>query len=158
MRDIYRWALKLIPFVVVAVSCSTLSPHANEISTGEAFIRAIGDDDEKAAFALLGSNTQLSVTQLCNDGTVIGCFEALRRHDWGRVTQVAFVYGRPETGALAYTVGWEDTPSQAVIVLVAKEGDTWVVVGWRGFVVVNGENEFAALFSGKDMTNQFPPP
>jgi hypothetical protein len=87
---------------------------------------------------------------------IINCASAFLEPTWEEVRQIHFVIGNEYHNSMLYHVYFDDEIVPISIVLIysnAQEGAR--IVGWRGFVISQGEDADKGLLNGSITTNSF---
>ncbi|MCC7451609.1 MAG: hypothetical protein IT324_29650 [Anaerolineae bacterium] len=126
--------------------------EAAEVRVGKAFLSQLLNQNQ-AAEGYLSRAIAAEVKLRCSMGKLSGCIT--RDPAWGNLKEIRFVYGSLD--AYLFYIWWTNIQDPiAVVVLVKKENDQLVVVGWRGFIVVQNNNEISKLLNGTRHDNEFP--
>ncbi|MBE0691133.1 MAG: hypothetical protein IH587_13520 [Anaerolineae bacterium] len=139
--------------LVMLLSVLVVSPLVSGSSKGYNFLRQLFEGNEAAAMEYI-SPEFLDVVRLnCTRGVLTGCLEDLVPAEWGRVGEITFVSQSPQdetTSGELYHLDFSELEAPASVVLLLREQDgSREVVGWRGWVISEGEASDAALTSGE---------
>jgi hypothetical protein len=140
--------------IALVVDYNSESP---EVRNAKAFLQGAIDSREQEALSHLSSELKDKVRLDCPNGLVSKCIERTISPSWGKLTGMAAVAIDPGTHSILLHTFWSSMPSNAVpvVIMTIKENNTWVVKGWRGFIVVQSETQDGQLLSGTLHDNEF---
>ncbi|MCC6613592.1 MAG: hypothetical protein IT320_08950 [Anaerolineae bacterium] len=139
--------------VVMLLSVLVVSPLVSGSSKGYNFLRQLFQGNEEAAQEYVSSGFLDTVRLNCTRGGLTGCLEDRVPAEWGTVGEIVLVSQAPQdeiTSGELYHLDFDSLEAPVSVVLLMREQDgAREVVGWRGWVVSEGDAFDAALTNGE---------
>lgn len=147
-----RFRIAAMALIGVLLACSAADSSPGQV--GSRFLSAVANQRERKAYSYLSEDTRAAVDELCDDGSIIACFESTGIYDSGKPEDILFVHGDAD-GYWGYYMFF-DQKSYDVVVEIDEENGEWVVVGWWGLEQTDGPFS-GDMIEGIDRPNVFPP-
>lgn len=145
--------LIVIGFVVIAIVTMSSVGIAGLLFTptsyGQNFLLQLLERNEDAALEYLTPEFRDVVRNNCPDSSVTECFWRHIEPEWGGLTALQYV--RRDTGRMTelFHLSWSELSSPLSVVLHTRRvGGSYLVDGWRGFVIGADETVDESLLQG----------
>ncbi|MCZ7545225.1 MAG: hypothetical protein M5R40_17630 [Anaerolineae bacterium] len=149
-------------FAVVCLALSYFTVHGGspQYRNGMAFLTELLEGREDAALDYLGLGLRGAVHSECPNGSLMSCVEQVIPAQWGDIEEILFVVGSGSRNTLLFHTRWGnlDYGVVSIVLIMDEEHGKWVVEGWRGFVLSEGEEADSQLLRGIRHDNEFPKP
>ncbi len=163
IRPRCRASCLVLIFVVLIVLCTyvvavTLPFFRRDQTFGHLFIRDLFSGNDNALYSNLSNGFRNQVSMVCPDGRPSKCLNKLIPPDLGKPGYIDLVLGTmhtDQTYSVLYRLYWENIskPISLVLMFDRSEGRE-VVIGWRGFVFSEGNDEDYKLLQGWRRDNE----
>ncbi len=123
----------------------------------KAFLTALLQGDEQTAVAYLSPQLMREVEQQCPDKMVTRCIDDLPVSGWGEPEEIHFVVGSGSRNTTLYHMFWSNRRGPISVVLISTGDDNNpLILGWRGFILSEDEEQDGFLLRGTRTDNAFP--
>jgi hypothetical protein len=149
----------LLVILVAVVVYPLMFGSRSDAQIAQSFLTELLEGDTEAAANYLSTDLKGIVADECPDSSVVRCVEGAISPAWGSLEEVYFGIGSGSGNTILFYTAWSNLSSQlvAVAIMMGMENNTWVVTGWRGFIVSQGEDFDSGFLRGTRHDNEFPP-
>lgn len=142
----------IVIVIVMFLSVLVVNTLVSGSSKGYNFLRQLFEGNEEAAAEYVSSDFLDVVRLNCTRGLLTGCLEDRVPAAWGRVGDITLVQSAQDTADVTelYHLIFADLEQPVSVALLLSEQDgSRVIVGWRGWIVSEGEAADGALLRGE---------
>lgn len=156
-RNTVFFMLGIASVIVIGGYFVFIAPLLPFNSPDYAFIKAMLDGNNLGAEHYMADSLQESIINHCPDRLLSSCIDELVQESWGDYSEIYFAIGSGSRNTTLYHIFWHNLERPMSLVILHEEIDGQdLVVGWRGFIVSEGETEDALILRGDRTDNQFP--